>query len=294
MESVKPNPGSRESALEESRIKWEKNVANMALAYDVSEDVVKYLYAEKTNQDVEHYRTDLAKHKIFHDPHDEHNYWKAIKVDLQNDILIRRLTQEIAIKYAELAEKDAKLAEEIAHREAAEKAANVDSLTELPNRRAFDLKLIEMINDYHHAINKKIFSIIILDVDNFKEINDKYGHTIGDQVLNAIGKAITNELRGTDFAARYGGEEIVLIVEADGNNAKSAIPRFADAINQITIELSSHEEITLAGITASFGAAEYDPNSGDADGKHAVSRADSAMYESKRGRKKPKNPLSNS
>ncbi len=86
----------------------------------------------------------------------------------------------------------------------------IDALTGLFNRRAFEKKIeeeFERAKRYHHPL-----SLLIADIDNFKTINDTYGHHAGDQVLKGIAEALRDKSRRSDFASRYGGEEFVLIL----------------------------------------------------------------------------------
>jgi diguanylate cyclase (GGDEF)-like protein len=91
-----------------------------------------------------------------------------------------------------------------------EHQALVDSLTGLYNRRAFERKMEEEFERalrYHHQL-----SVLMLDVDDFKKVNDTYGHHWGDQVLKKIAETLRNKTRRSDYASRYGGEEFVLVL----------------------------------------------------------------------------------
>ena len=105
----------------------------------------------------------------------------------------------------------------------------IDALTGLFNRRAFEKKIeeeFERAKRYHHPL-----SLLIADIDNFKTINDTYGHHAGDQVLKGIAEALRDKSRRSDFASRYGGEEFVLILpETDLENALQAAKKMVAEI----------------------------------------------------------------
>jgi len=105
----------------------------------------------------------------------------------------------------------------------------IDALTGLFNRRAFERKIeeeFERAKRYHHPL-----SLLIADIDNFKTINDTYGHHAGDHVLKGIAEALRDKSRRSDFASRYGGEEFVLILpETDLENALQAAKKMVAEI----------------------------------------------------------------
>ncbi len=88
--------------------------------------------------------------------------------------------------------------------------ARRDALTSLPNRRALDERLDEAIAQ--STLSGRPFSVIMMDLDNFKTINDTYGHEIGDEVLRQVAEFLIQSLRSTDFLARYGGDEMTLVL----------------------------------------------------------------------------------
>ena len=117
---------------------------------------------------------------------------------------------------------------------------------------------------------------IMFDLDRFKRVNDTYGHAVGDQVLQAIGRRCARDLRKIDLLARYGGEEfIALLPECGLAAAKSAAERLCQSIHQATFD-------TNAGpvrITISLGAAEMDAACTSLD--ELLHRADRALYQAK-------------
>ena len=151
----------------------------------------------------------------------------------------------------------------------------VDGLTGLQNRAWLNDHLPALIADAHHA--NKPLSIIMIDIDHFKKFNDEYGHLSGDSALKAASTILSAALRPTDFAARYGGEElIVLLPSADVKTGTMIAQRLCDRLRQ-TIEFNDMRK-PLPHITASFGVACL------ALGQVAddlVAKADAALYRAK-------------
>lgn len=139
------------------------------------------------------------------------------------------------------------------------KLVTTDSLTMIYNRRFFEKALDRAYHE--HKRYKKSFSIVMLDIDHFKQVNDQYGHKAGDEVLVATAKAIRNNLRKCDICARYGGEEFIIILPEtsfDGAHAIAEKIRQIIAGNQISLS-TIHSESTL-NITASLGVMELTDN----------------------------------
>jgi two-component system cell cycle response regulator len=121
---------------------------------------------------------------------------------------------------------------------------------------------------------QETLSVLMLDVDFFKQINDTYGHMTGDKVLTAVAAAIKQSIRTVDIAGRYGGEEfIVILPNIDIEGAAIVAERLRQAILEIRIEGSEIEA------SASFGVSSYAEND---DTEFLVNRADLALYKSKR------------
>lgn len=150
--------------------------------------------------------------------------------------------------------------------EAMQHLANTDYLTNLPNRRLVEKKLSEKMK------SDQTFSVILLDVDHFKNINDTYGHDIGDQVLKEFSRLIQDNIREQDIVGRWGGEEFIII--ANRLSGKQAVI-FSDRLRKL-IENTSfcHKE----QVTASFGVAEYLQKE---RGQDILKRADVALYRAK-------------
>ncbi|MGD2119632.1 MAG: GGDEF domain-containing protein [Chromatiales bacterium] len=160
----------------------------------------------------------------------------------------------------------------------ARREATTDSLTGLHNRRGFDLRLQAMISDRRK--NRAPFSLIIADLDHFKDINDTHGHLIGDKVLISLGRALRNQLRSDDYLARFGGEEFVTILPHTSlENAVVVAEKMRLAIDKLVLKNSSTGK-KLGNITISLGIATY------RDGENAevfVNRCDEALYKAKKG-----------
>lgn len=155
-----------------------------------------------------------------------------------------------------------------------QKLAITDSLTGLFNRRHFfeiaEKEFAKSVR-YHRPL-----SIILFDIDLFKDINDTYGHIIGDQALIQIGKLLLEMGRQTDVAARYGGEEfVILLTETDCAAAKVVAERLRKLIEDSPIQ---HDNATIR-CTASFGVTS---RGGIKTIDHLISRVDQALYEAKR------------
>jgi diguanylate cyclase (GGDEF)-like protein len=154
--------------------------------------------------------------------------------------------------------------------------AEKDSLTLLYNHGAFHEKLaieLERANRYGRPM-----SVIMLDLDGFKEINDRYGHMTGDRVLALVAGALGAHLRKTDIAARYGGDEFAVILpETDLPAAATIAGRIAEGISGVRLDADRE---TVISFTASIGYATCAPDS--AERGQILAIADRLMYESKR------------
>ncbi len=157
--------------------------------------------------------------------------------------------------------------------------AMVDGLTGLFVRRYFDARIEEEIERSRRYGTP--FSVIMLDVDDFKKLNDTYGHLVGDRVLRAIANVIKAQMRGVDTAARYGGEEMAVILpRTEMVGAYSLAERIREAIAELRITTDDEPPRALA-VTASLGIAAY-PESKAQTGEDLVRRADRALYRAKK------------
>ena len=154
--------------------------------------------------------------------------------------------------------------------------ATTDALTGLQNRRAFQERLtaeVERAQRYGHSV-----SLLLLDVDYFKQFNDSFGHLVGDEVLRRVSRILESTARISDFVSRFGGEEFAIsLPNTDGRGAQILAERFRKAI--------SLEPFPSRRITVSVGVATLDvgvPITGHmADGMTLIKAADEALYDAK-------------
>lgn len=148
-----------------------------------------------------------------------------------------------------------------------------DPLSNIYNRRYFIERLSEEISRSDRY--SRTFSLLILDIDDFKDINDTYGHLTGDKVLQSLISVVKKAIRDVDILARYGGDEFVIIMpEVDPFNAF----RIAERVRR-SVENKRFDYLNGKSVTLSFGVASY-PDHGDSE-KTLIYSADLAMYKSK-------------
>ena len=158
-----------------------------------------------------------------------------------------------------------------------ERLAATDALTGLFNRRYL---CAAGDQEFHRARHENApFCVLLLDLDRFKQINDTYGHAVGDEVLRSTARCLLQSLRPSDIAGRFGGEEFLAILPA--TLVRQALPLAHYLRHAITI--AAEVAIGITGVTASFGVAAY--RCGDDSFEALVKRADRALYRAKdRGR----------
>ncbi len=151
-----------------------------------------------------------------------------------------------------------------------------DIVTGLPNRRALDERLEEEVTKARRTGNT--FAVIMMDVDGFKSVNDTYGHAVGDQVLRAIFNFLATGLRSTDFLARYGGDELTLILsQSDPASAVVVVQKILENITQFSFETAGGEKLHL---TLSCGIAMFPVHAKTA--ANLLRAADEALYRAKK------------
>jgi diguanylate cyclase (GGDEF)-like protein len=157
--------------------------------------------------------------------------------------------------------------------------ANIDGLTGLYVRRYFDVRISEEIERARRFGTS--FALILLDLDNFKQLNDTLGHLAGDRALREVAAIAANQLRGVDLAARYGGEELAFLLPRTSLvDAHAVAERIREAVATHLIV----ENDEKWRITASLGVAGW-AESGGAEPSDLIARADAALYRAKRGGK---------
>ena len=149
--------------------------------------------------------------------------------------------------------------------------AYTDPLTHIYNRLHFGHFLDSEIDRVERYGNT--FSIIFFDIDNFKEINDEYGHLVGDEILEEITQVIRKANRSADIFARYGGEEFIIMTPATG------IDGARQHAERLRIDIEKHEFLNVGTLSCSFGVTEY--KRGEDNVTSLIKRADSALYKAK-------------
>ncbi|MDZ4168739.1 MAG: diguanylate cyclase [Coriobacteriia bacterium] len=161
-------------------------------------------------------------------------------------------------------------------RERLESEAVTDDLTGLFNRRAFNLRLEEEVGRSRRYGND--LALIMLDLDGFKGVNDTQGHAAGDTLLRSVGVLLKSELRATDIAFRYGGDEFALVLAATTESDAWVV---AEKLRTLLGSMVSHTEHGMrVSATASLGVAAFGPSITDPQG--LLSAADAALYRAKR------------
>ena len=185
-----------------------------------------------------------------------------------------QLEQLVDERTNELAKTNIALQEEIRKRKKAEveleRLATTDPLTLLFNRRKFDELLeYEMERDRRYRSG---LSILFCDIDNFKRINDKYGHDVGDSILSTFASKVKNSVRKSDIVARWGGEEFVLLIP----NTTAEIAR---TIAEKIRKMIENTDFPIVGkATASFGVTH---SLGEDNRDTVIKRADESLYRAK-------------
>jgi diguanylate cyclase len=193
-------------------------------------------------------------------------------------------TQKMELRNSDLEKQFAQSAEEVTklrqNLDEMRLAAHTDSLTGIANRKHFDSRFKELVE--HAAVNDEPISVLMADIDHFKNVNDSYGHQVGDHVLRLVSVAISQSVRGRDFVARYGGEEFVVILPRTALTGAMAVAeniRDSMASKRLTRKATGE---ALGAITLSLGAAQYRDDESTDD---LIKRADEGLYRAKhRGR----------
>ncbi|WP_312798894.1 diguanylate cyclase [Pseudomonas sp.] len=161
------------------------------------------------------------------------------------------------------------------HVEEQRKKALTDPLTGLPNRAAWTERLdaeVSLWQRYHNSL-----LLAVIDVDHFKRVNDDFGHLAGDKVLKIIGTQLSKKLRRTDFIARFGGEEFVVLLP---NTSMEEGEPLIQALRAVIEACPFHFKGERVTITCSAGLTAFQTGEGS---KQAFERADQALYRAKRG-----------
>jgi diguanylate cyclase (GGDEF)-like protein len=177
--------------------------------------------------------------------------------------------------FSYLCEQASVAARNVARHASLHRQALTDDLTGLANHRRFQ----ELLTDGHDRFLETgtRVGLILLDIDDFKTVNDRFGHQVGDHVLRSVATALRDTCRNTDEPARYGGEELAVVVsDADMHECARLAERMRRAVEEVEVVGPSGERIT---VTASFGVALM----GEAapDPATLIAGADAALYRAK-------------
>jgi len=189
----------------------------------------------------------------------EHSLRKGSRVERRVVSMVERFAS-----HASLALRNAWLLEQV------QKMATTDGLTGIANRRSFDIGLERELS--RATRNNTPLTVVLLDLDHFKQLNDNHGHQVGDDVLRLVGGALAEHCRDFDMAARYGGEEFAVILP--GCDEQESV----DAAERLRRVVAATE--SPVPITASVGVATFPANGSTLD--ELVKAADDALYQSKR------------
>ncbi len=202
------------------------------------------------------------------------NIAKEIKEHSQKEAIQRQKTQQ---QLDDLVDKIKAMESESCELKSKLKIANTqalrDTLTGLPNRNAYNERLENELarwKRYHSPL-----SLIIWDIDHFKNINDSYGHKAGDKVLLLIAKQLSDHSRATDFISRFGGEEFTMLLPNTGSQAALLL---ANQLRKIIEKTGFNASGASVAITISCGITEFILNDTD---ESAFERADQALYQAK-------------
>jgi diguanylate cyclase (GGDEF)-like protein len=206
---------------------------------------------------------------------DDYSYEEAINIGASDFVIKPVRLEELLLRLRRVLNERQLSTERTRMMQKLQKLATTDGLTKLYNSRSFYSQLeleVDRYNRYKHPL-----SLLLLDIDNFKEFNDKFGHLEGDKVLVRFSQIIKSCLRTNDSAYRYGGEEFTVILpETNGDEAKTVAQRIRSSLETEKFKPIPDRN---AKITISIGVTQYFPKE---ELSAFIRRADKAMYLSKK------------
>jgi diguanylate cyclase (GGDEF)-like protein len=210
----------------------------------------------------------------------DYSYEEAINMGASDFVIKPVRLEELLLRLKRVLKERDLTQERVRMMEKLQKLAITDGLTKLHNSRSFYSQIeveVDRFNRYKHPL-----SLLLLDIDHFKQYNDTFGHLQGDKVLVRISQIIRSCLRKLDTAYRYGGEEFTVILpETTCEEAQNVAERIRNAVKSEKFDPDTGNDIT---ITISIGVTQYSP---EEELSAFIQRADKAMYSSKQnGRNK--------
>jgi diguanylate cyclase (GGDEF)-like protein len=206
---------------------------------------------------------------------DDYSYEEAINIGASDFVIKPVRLEELLLRLRRVLKERQLSSERTRMMQKLQKLATTDGLTKLYNSRSFYSQLeleVDRYNRYKHPL-----SLLLLDIDNFKEFNDNFGHLEGDKVLVRFSQIIKSCLRTNDSAYRYGGEEFTVILpETNGDEAKTVAQRIRSSLETEKFKPIPDKN---AKITISIGVTQYFPKE---ELSAFIRRADKAMYLSKK------------
>ena len=159
-----------------------------------------------------------------------------------------------------------------------EEIASKDTVTGLANRRSVEARMGRLIAQH------ETFCAVIIDLNHFKQVNDKYGHPAGDDLLKKFAHELQNNVRSEDMVGRWGGDEFIVVLRRDSAGAKPQIDRIRHwVLGNYTVETGAGKAALKVEVTAAIGLAQW---SSGMTMKQVIEQADAAMYRDKRESRK--------
>ncbi len=255
-----------EDIRETAQLREQTHEAGVEINRSVKQEVSNIEQSVSEALDLDKLKTSVQSRVIIIRDHMD----RFMEAELDRNDRSSRLVENLRHKLSETENEVSQLREQV---EQARAAAMRDQLTGINNRLAYDQRIHDELARFERY--ESVFSLMVWDVDKFKDINDTYGHAAGDKVLTIIANTLNSNVRETDMVARYGGEEfIVLLPETRLDQTAPLAEKLRSAIEETAFHFKGKRVV----ITASCGVAEV--QKGD-DDKSLFSRADEALYRAK-------------